>query len=49
LCGICGEQSGTESGFSWNILISHQYHSTDAPFHSSTINSETNLSNWQQP
>jgi hypothetical protein len=32
LCGICGEQSGTESGFSSSILISHQYHSTDVPF-----------------
>jgi hypothetical protein len=32
LCGICGEQSGIESGFSRSILISYQYHSTDAPF-----------------
>lgn len=31
LCGICGEQSGTESGFPWSILVSHWYHSTDAP------------------
>jgi hypothetical protein len=32
LCGICGEQSGSESGFSWSILVSHWYHSTDTPF-----------------
>jgi len=48
-CGICGKQSDTERGFSCTTVFPCPYHSTNAPYSSSSTHCYYRKDRWAKP